>query len=101
MEENKLLSIYHRVMSHEPFEAVAQDLFQLVAEAQKHSPNQKRSLYLDIDGHRLSNGAFDDDMFELMKDFLIIHLLCFERKLRYYFPKYLHYNPIISKSQKI
>lgn len=48
MEENKLLAIYHRVMPHEPFEVVAQDLFHLVIEAQKHSPNQKRSLYLDI-----------------------------------------------------
>lgn len=81
MEENKLLAIYHRVMSHEPFEAVAPDLFQLVVETQKRSPNQKRALYLDIDGHRLSGGAFDDDMFELMKDFLMGFLLQFLSKI--------------------
>jgi hypothetical protein len=42
------VSVYHR----EGFEEGAQALFTLVREAQANFPNQRRSLYLDIEGHR-------------------------------------------------
>ena len=34
-------------------------------------PGKKLKLFLDIDGHRNSNGGFDTDMLELQKDFLL------------------------------
>jgi hypothetical protein len=43
----------------------------LVRDAQERAPGQKRLLYLDIEGHRNSEGGFDADMLELQKEFLI------------------------------
>jgi len=71
------VAIYHNIHRHEGFEHSAQTIFKLVQEAQKHYPNQKRSLYVDIEGHRNSKKGFDADMFELQKDFLVGFLLRF------------------------
>ena len=37
----------------------------------------KRALFLEIDGHRNSNGGFDDDMLELQSNFMQEFLLQF------------------------
>ena len=67
---DRAVAIYHVVYSHEGFNESAQILFELVKRAQKIQPDKKRILFLDIEGHRNSNGGFDADMLELQKDFL-------------------------------
>jgi hypothetical protein len=67
----RAIALYHVVYRHEEFEEAAQALFKLVRESQARFPNQRRSLFLDIEGHRNEQGGFDSDMFELQKDFLI------------------------------
>ena len=64
------VALYHIIYEHEGFEDSAQNLFKLVQQAQSLSPGKKRKLYLDIEGHRVKEGGFDDDMLELQKDFL-------------------------------
>lgn len=61
--------IYHRVMKRENFEKAANDIYDLLVEAQKKYPDSPRVLYLDIDSHRNSENGFDKDMMELQKDF--------------------------------
>jgi hypothetical protein len=68
---DRAVAIYHCVYAHERFEESAQTLFKLVRDAQERAPGQKRLLYLDIEGHRNSEGGFDADMLELQKEFLI------------------------------
>jgi hypothetical protein len=65
------VALYHVVYGQEGFEEAARQLFTLVREAQAKFPNRRRSLFLDIEGHRNEQGGFDVDMFELQKDFLI------------------------------
>jgi hypothetical protein len=67
----EVAAIYHRVYMHEGFEEAAQALFKLVQQAQELRPNQKRKLFLDIDGHRNEQGGFDADMYELQTHFLL------------------------------
>lgn len=68
MEQNKIV-LYHRVMRRENFEKAATDIFNLLKSAQTKSPNVARILYVDIDGHKNDQGGYDNDMFELQKDF--------------------------------
>ncbi|MGH7493316.1 MAG: hypothetical protein ACREOO_13115 [bacterium] len=63
--------IYHVVYSHEGFDESSQILFKLVQRTQKVRPGTTRKLFLDIEGHRNSEGGFDADMLELQKDFLL------------------------------
>ena len=63
------IALYHRIMRRENFEKVAKDLFALLKSAQVKFPNKDRVLYIDIDGHKNSKGGYDQDMFELQKDF--------------------------------
>ena len=69
--------IYHRVMKRENFEKAANDIYDLLVEAQKKYPDSPRVLYLDIDSHRNSENGFDKDMMELQKDFCLGFLLQF------------------------
>jgi hypothetical protein len=46
-------------------------LFKLVQDAQQRFPGMRRKLFLDIEGHRNSNGGFDADMVELQERFLL------------------------------
>ena len=55
------VALYHIVYNHEGFEESAQALFKLIQRAQSLSPGKKRILYLDIEGHRNSDGSFDND----------------------------------------
>ena len=65
------VALYHVVYAQEDFEESVQTLFRLVQRAQRLHPGNKRKLYLDIEGHRNSEGGFDTDMLELQKDFLL------------------------------
>jgi hypothetical protein len=68
---DEAIAIYHVVYTHEGFEESAQVLFRLVQDAQRQQPGKRRNLFLDIDGHRNSDGGFDSDMHELQKDFVL------------------------------
>jgi hypothetical protein len=68
---DRAIALYHVVYRHEGFEEAAQALFTLVQDAQARFPNRRRSLFLDIEGHRNEQGGFDPDMFELQQDFLL------------------------------
>lgn len=63
--------IYHVVFEDENFEESAQIIHQLIFSSQKNKPNYNRKLFLDIQGHKLENGDFDQDMFELQTHFLL------------------------------
>ena len=56
-------------MRRENFEKAAKDLFELLKTAQTKTPNIKRVLYVDIDGHKNSQGGYDRDMLELQQEF--------------------------------
>lgn len=79
--EAKAMALYHCVYPEENFEQAARDIFDLIAHTIEFFPNAKRSLYLDIEGHRTPTDAFDDDMFELQKDFLLGFLMPFLAEL--------------------
>ena len=64
-----MVVLYHRIMRRENFEKAANDLFDLLKSTQIKSPNIDRILYVDIDGHKNSQGGFNKDMFELQKEF--------------------------------
>lgn len=65
------VAIYHVIYEEEGFEESAQNLFELVKQAQSLSPGKKRKLFLDIEGHRNKASGFDSDMLELQKEFLL------------------------------
>jgi hypothetical protein len=71
------IAIAHRVLAHEDFDHTVQILLKLLSKAQREFPGAKRSLFLEIDGHRNSNGGFDDDMLELQSKFMEEVLLQF------------------------
>jgi hypothetical protein len=71
------IAIAHRVLAHEDFDHTAHILLKLLTNAQRKFPGVKRSLFLEIDGHRNSNGGFDDDMLELQSKFMQEFLLQF------------------------
>lgn len=61
-DNNPMIIIYYVVYESKNFRDAANAIIELTREAQKKDKNKKRSLYLDIDGHRLEKGAFDQDM---------------------------------------
>ncbi|KAF6585926.1 HNH endonuclease [Paenibacillus sp. EKM211P] len=77
MLKNKGIAIYHLVYEHEDFETTATILVKLLQNAQKQFPNQKRYLYMDIEGHKNNMGGYDHDMFELQSDFALGFLMQF------------------------
>ena len=79
--EAKAMALYHCVYPEENFERAAREIFDLIAHTIEFFPNAKRSLYLDIEGHRTPTDAFDADMFELQKDFLLGFLMPFLAEL--------------------
>jgi hypothetical protein len=74
--------LYHCVYSTEKFNDAAHALFDLVAYAHRTFPGAERHLFVDIEGHRMPNDAFDGDMFELQKDFLLGYLMHFLTEAR-------------------
>lgn len=71
------IAIAHRVFAHEDFDHTAHILLRLLDNAQRKFPGAKRHLYLEIDGHRNSEGGFDDDMLELQSKFMAEFLIQF------------------------
>jgi hypothetical protein len=78
----KALALYHCIYAEENFHDAAHALFDLVAYTQRTFPGAKRQLFLDIEGHRTPTNAFDGDMFELQKDFLLGFLMPFLTEAR-------------------
>lgn len=77
------IAIYHRIMKRETFEVAAKDLLSLIQKAEKNSPGKERILYVDIDGHRNEEGGFDEDMFELQKEYGMGFLLQFVKEIHF------------------
>jgi len=71
------VALYHVVLANEGFEGTASNLFQLIRKAQAERPDQKRTLYLDIEGHRNADGGFDAEMLELQSKFATEFLMQF------------------------
>ncbi|QLE39750.1 HNH endonuclease [Nostoc sp. C052] len=63
--------LYHAVFEEEDFEDSVYHIHRLVKTTQDKYPNQRRFLFLDIDGHKNENGGFDHDMHELQVNFLL------------------------------
>jgi len=71
MNFDNTVSLYHVVAEDDDFETAANDVFDLLQEAQDRFPEWPRVLYLDIEGHLNSEGRFEEDMVELQQEFLI------------------------------
>lgn len=72
---DKGIAIQHTVFAEENFQTAARMIYKLIYTAQQNFPNQKRILYLDIEGHRNGAGGYDHDMMELQKDFILGFLM--------------------------
>lgn len=94
--KNKEVALYHVVYEYEKFEDAAQMIFELIRNAQQSYPNINRTLYLDIDGHKNKVGGFDNDMFELQKDFILGFLMPYLHKV--YMPICIVENPKFQKN---
>jgi hypothetical protein len=81
-EAPRALALYHCVYAAESFNDAAHDLFDLVQYACQTFPRAERQLIVDIEGHRTPSNAFDGDMFELQKEFLVGYLLQFLTEAR-------------------
>lgn len=68
--DDELVAIYHYIYANESFETATKHLFELVQNAQHHSPDKKRRLYLDIEKRQDQIDDFDLDMFELQAHFV-------------------------------
>jgi hypothetical protein len=73
-EAPKALVLYHCVYAEEDFKDAAY--------AQRTFPGAERHLFVDIEGHRMPNDAFDGDMVELQNDFLLGFLMDFLTEAR-------------------
>jgi hypothetical protein len=71
MNFDNTVSVYHVVGEGDNFERAAQDIFDLLKEAQVRFPEWPRVLYLDIAGHIDSQGRYEPDFVELQQEFLI------------------------------
>lgn len=65
------IALYHVVYRHEDYEHAARALFETVKMTADKFPGQPRALFLDIEGHRTKEGAFDREMWFLLKDYIL------------------------------
>ncbi len=63
------------VPERQSFDQAVYWLLQLLQRAQRDYPGEPRHLHLAIQGHRLPNGDFDQDMLELQSKFLMEFLM--------------------------
>ena len=63
------------VTEDQNFDGAVFGLLQLLQQAQRDHPDSPRHLHLAVEGHRLPNGAFDPDAFELQSKFLMEFLM--------------------------
>lgn len=68
--KSKSIVVYHAVFEDENFQDSAQILIKLIRNAEESHPGLPRRLYLDIDGHRNTQGGFDHEMYELQIHFV-------------------------------
>ncbi|WP_371593203.1 HNH endonuclease signature motif containing protein [Streptomyces virginiae] len=68
------ICIYHDMKVYENFERSALRIFEMVKQAEEMKPGAPRYLYIDIQGHRTSTGAYDHDAFELIHHFALEYL---------------------------
>ena len=73
-KDEKVIAVYHYIYKNEDFKKAATDLMDLTREGVKNYKNKKRVLFLDIEDHRLKDGAFDQDMWELQFNFICQNL---------------------------
>ena len=73
--KEKSIAVYHIVYKNENFNDAAHATIDLTRECTKNFKNKKRKLFLDIEGHRLKDGTFDHDMWELQFQFIAKNLL--------------------------
>jgi len=90
-DNRPMAAIYHVVYESEDFNDAAKTLINLTSMAQNKAPNKRRALFLDIDGHRLKDGAFDHDMWELQFNFILNNLLYYYSEI--HLPIITLYNP--------
>ena len=74
MNFDNTVSLYHIVGEADTFDKAAQDIFNLIREAQIRFPDWPRVFYLDVKGHLDERGRFDADMVEIQQEFLIAAL---------------------------
>jgi hypothetical protein len=79
-EKDGKVLIFHRVYKKEGLEKSAKILLDLIKDAQKKVPNKERTILIVIDGHRLRNKAFDNDMFSLQK-IMLEHLIKYVKEI--------------------
>jgi hypothetical protein len=65
------IGMCHTVLPDEGFDEAAKALHTLVQESIERESNGPRMLRLDIQGHLLADGSFDDDMAELLLTFTL------------------------------
>lgn len=86
-----MVAIYHVVYEDEDFNDAVNSLIELTRATQQKELNKRRVLYLDIEGHRLKDGAFDHDMWELQFYFILQNLLYYYTEI--HLPILTFYNP--------
>lgn len=69
--EPKGIALYHDMRVEEDFTKCATRLFAVLKQAAATRPGVPRYLYLDIQGHRDSDGDFDTDAREVIREFLL------------------------------
>lgn len=85
MNFDNTVSIYHVVQADTEFLQAAQDIFQLLQDAQHRFPDWPRLFYLDIKGHRATMQQFEEDFVEFQQEFwfsaIAPFLTCFDLPL--------------------
>ncbi len=69
MNKSKGIALYHVIKPNENLNTAVDHIFQLIRTAQEKEPNKPRYVYIDIEGHKNSNGGFDKDMYEFQTQF--------------------------------
>ncbi len=64
------VNIYHVVAPDDDFGTAANAVFDMLKRAQAEHPDQRRVLYVDIEGHTGSSSGFEPDFFEFQQEFL-------------------------------
>lgn len=59
------IAVYHQMRKDDDFETTAQQLWEIVKLACRDYPQRLVYFYLDIEGHRVAEGGFDHDSFEI------------------------------------
>jgi hypothetical protein len=91
MSFDNSVGIYHIIQQNDTFEQAAQDLFNLIKDAQNRFPEWPRVLYLDINGHLDEQGRFTQDFVELQQEYMFATLAPFLTALET--PMVEGYNP--------